>query len=839
MASPDFLEAKKALDQIYSEIGDYRKIVFWYDESRSFEDDIKLNSIENATIVVYDNNPIYLKHLLEVEDKDSNYLLYFPFEKPKDSDNWLLDTLLYSEVYYADQVALTMRNLELTNTDLRDVIEKHIKFFDNASRRKKLSQIIELSDNTSDRDFKYGIMSTLTKSKFNSLDYILRELMFDQDSTNYNELVKYGFENYLWKEIREYYNYVGLQKIDTLIRTFLMTTVHRNTKLTSFPKGYKAYVMDENQEDAEIFIESIKRDERYSELQKEYSEKLKISDSFIGYDINEYKSCDIFEDIDFIIIEKISKALIEGTYDFDFLKKIINDNRKTSIWWDNNQYKYLMLQASLNFYKSLDMVIQSGLTAEEYIEAYTDQYYKIDYNYRTTLTNFKLIDDDIENIILLEEKINLDYETIFLNKVSRCFNEALDKKQPNWDFNNTFVINKFYHYLEDLIGNKMFVIISDALRYEVGVELLQEINVNPVLKGNASIDYMISTIPSVTKTGMASLLPNREILLKDNKVLVDGLPSSGTEARDKILKQKSEDYAAISFSNIIDMSQKELRKYMSDKRLVYIFHDVIDKTGEKEEHKVFDSVQSSIKEIIDLIKKLYNNLQIANYVVTADHGFMYRKKSIHESEKYNDITKLKALETSKRYLITEDKIDLNYSHTFSLDYLGDNKLDVVTAYGYDSFKTQGGGINYIHGGTSLQEIIIPIIRISDLRSRTSKNKIGPVGVRLKSINRKITSRTFNLEFEQFEKVEDKKTKRNILVYFVDENGNYVSGKYPFIADSSLEDITSRISKVIFALKNIDFSRSKQYDLVLFDIDEDSEFDRIPFVIDLIGIKPLF
>ena len=72
------------------------------------------------------------------------------------------------------------------------------------------------------------------------------------------------------------------------------------------------------------------------------------------------------------------------------------------------------------------------------------------------------------------------------------------------------------------------------------------------------------------------------------------------------------------------------------------------------------------------------------------------------------------------------------------------------------FKTQGAGIQYVHGGTSLQETIVPIIHVSELRSRTDIEVARPVSVRLKSITRNITNRSFTLEFEQMEKVEEKK-----------------------------------------------------------------------------------
>jgi uncharacterized protein (TIGR02687 family) len=841
MASIDYIEVKKELENIFKEKVDgiYRRIIFWYDEAKNFLDDIKEDTFENAKVIIYDDNPIFVKYQLEKVDVESNYLVYFPYLKPINTENWLLDILMYSDEYYADTVALTMRNLGLTNTDLRRVIEKHIKFFDNSARRKKLQSIIAINDSTKDYELVYGMMAALVKSKYMTLNYILTELVFDLNGAKYDDLNKYGLVPDLWQEIGKIYGYGGLEKIESLINTFMVTTLIRKTRFEKVPNVLNAFIMKENSEDAEIFIEEIKDEPRFRELQDQVANRLKFVNTFNKANINEFKNCDVFEDIDKIIINRISDALENGTYDFDFFERIININRKTSVWWNIYEHQYKMLLSAIAFYKNIDMNIPTDLKAEEYIKNYTQQYYLIDQYYRHILNHFKQIEEPFETLIKLEEKVNLDYETIYLNKLSRCFNQALCEKNSEWKFNNISLTNQFYKNNLVINTNKVFVIISDALRYEIGAELVDKINVNPILRGSVELEYMISPIPSITKFGMASLLPNQKIEYVDGKVLVDGMPTSGVEARDKVLKKYSMSSVAINFESIFKMSQKEMRQFMSDKSIVYIYHDVIDTVGESQEHKVFQSIDESISEILNLIKKLYNNLQITNYYVTADHGFIYRKKKINESEKYSNIVSHNALETSKRYLVTEKDIDIEYTHKFNLGYLGDELHDVTTAYGYDTFKTQGGGINYIHGGTSLQEIIVPLIKVSELRSRVEKTQIGPVGVRLKSITRKITSRTFSLQFEQYEKVEDKKVERNVKVYFVDDNNEIVSGEYSFLANSHEDNLDSRVTNIRFALKNIDFNRNKRYELIMYDTDQDLEIERIQFVIDLISIKSLF
>ena len=69
-------------------------------------------------------------------------------------------------------------------------------------------------------------------------------------------------------------------------------------------------------------------------------------------------------------------------------------------------------------------------------------------------------------------------------------------------------------------------------------------------------------------------------------VLADSQSTVDTSARDAVLKAKRASYAAIRYDKINKMSRAELRSYMSDKSLVYIYHNVMDEAGEHNESKV-------------------------------------------------------------------------------------------------------------------------------------------------------------------------------------------------------------------------------------------------------------
>jgi len=839
MASLDYQEARKEIVRLFQENeGSSRKIIFWYDQPKNFKDDVIADNFGCCEVLVCDQNEFAVKKTLEHDDTNSNYLIYIPHAKPADKENWLLDILMYSEEYYADTVALTMRRLGLTNTDLRRVIEWHSKFFDAESRTKKLSNYIEVNDSMSSQSLTMAMMCVLVKAKSPSIESVLTELVFDDvKSSKYSELKKFGFEEYLWDEISRSYNYEGDQKISVLIKKFMFTALLEQKAdfgvLTSFYHQYQ--IEGPGKMDAKFFIDKIKQDKRYIDLQLNIAAELKIDRLIEERDVICLQEADIFECIDLEIIRKISSSLVIGSLDFEAFERVIS-YRLNSMWYEAHRAEYEIITSCMQFFRLIEKQIPGGLLATEYVKSYADSWYLVDTYYRRICSNFNTIESPIQEIEELIGRVESIYQTKFLDPLGKAYSDAL-KEQGEWVFPGINMSDGFYHEVQNKNYKKCFVIISDGLRYEIGHELYEKLRSDSILKGSVDISYAISPLPSETRFGMASLLPHVKLNYVNKAVLADSQSTADTAARDAILKVENKSYAAVRYDKIYKMSKTELRAYMSDKSIVYIYHNLVDETGEHNESKVFDVVEDAVKEILLLIRKLYNNLQLSNFYVTADHGFMYRRNEIEESKKYSNVMSLHAAETSKRYVMTDDKsIKIPYTLDFQLKDVSDGSYRVIVPYSYDLFKTQGGGIQYVHGGASLQETIVPVIHISELASKGTES-VTQVGVRLKSITRKITNRSFTLEFEQYEKVEERKLAVTCETFIVDENGAEVSGKYTFVAASDSDDADSRSTKIRFNLMNIEFDRSKCYYLILRNVAKPDEYlEKVQFTIDILQFK---
>ena len=173
MASIDYQGAKTEIENIFAHSDTQRKIIFWYDAPKNFKEDVENDTFPNCRVLICEQNEFEIKKTIEHEDPVSNFLVYVPSERPADTENWLLDILMYSEEYYADTVALTMRRLGITNTTLRKVVENHIKFFDNEDRTKKIKKYVQISNDTTPEALRIAMMAVLTKAAANTIESVL------------------------------------------------------------------------------------------------------------------------------------------------------------------------------------------------------------------------------------------------------------------------------------------------------------------------------------------------------------------------------------------------------------------------------------------------------------------------------------------------------------------------------------------------------------------------------------------------------------------------------------------------------------------------------------------
>ncbi len=148
--------------------------------------------------------------------------------------------------------------------------------------------------------------------------------------------------------------------------------------------------------------------------------------------------------------------------------------------------------------------------------------------------------------------------------------------------------------------------------------------------------------------------------------------------------------------------------------------------------------------------------------------------------------------------------------------------------GVSVFKT-GGGMNYVHGGASPQEMIIPCISV-----HAQKGIVDTKDVRLLLVTsmNKITNLMVNLDFLQEEPVSDTVKPLNARIRFEAEDGEVISNEVLYKADNKAEDPRERMFKLRFDIKRKTYSQDKKYFLKVIDDKKKSVVMERQVIIDL-------
>jgi uncharacterized protein (TIGR02687 family) len=333
---------------------------------------------------------------------------------------------------------------------------------------------------------------------------------------------------------------------------------------------------------------------------------------------------------------------------------------------------------------------------------------------------------------------------------------------------------------------KPFVIISDAFRYESAEELASRLNSEN--RYTAKNEPMLAMLPSYTQLGMAALLPGQTLEIESDKATVkrDGHETAGTENRAKILDRTLKGRGtAISHEAFMNLNKTQGRDLMKANEVIYIYHNTIDKTGDdrSSEGETFDAVEKTFDELTQLVKRI-TSINGSNILITADHGFLFQQKEIHQTDDVPRPDHLKLTNKNRRYLIGDGFQDVPSVKTFKaaqLGLLGTSEFCFPKSLG--RFPLQGSGKRFVHGGFSLQEIVIPMLSINKARS----NDIGQVEIDLMRVPPKITTGRFSISLFQKEAVTAKLHSRRVQVGLYSESGEELSEIKTIDFDSAEED----------------------------------------------------
>lgn len=825
-----------------------RKIIFWYDGQKKYENVIDKIKKEidnnNNEIIIYKNNSFAIRYYIEIENPNKNFVIYFPSNRPQDAQNDLLDLETssgYELNFNPDSTTKIIVELGLNDSN-RKIIEENEKFFGNQERRKKFKEF-ECEKNNS--TINYIITAILLGIKSVNSDDLMKNIIRIrfEDKAKFNKLQSFGNDKFIFNLFNKAFgtNIKEYSELSTLLKEFVFTYLLQDLSDKDLISNKFGNFILKQKDTTQVFVNKLMTDSKtskyYAKMANQVYEEFGLDEIFTIENLEKYRESDAFSIIDKNIILFIVNQLNNNIYNYDEYRNLIL-SRQAKFWYPKFENEYKLLLHTIDYFRDCDNGVKNikNSEIEDLVKLYDSDLYKIDYDYRKVVYYYNLLKDTDEFKDLLE-KVENQYINKYMYRLSTEWDKALERL-PKFNSNKLIMQNKFYSKfikpdVSETKNGRVIVIISDAFRYEIAKEL--NFKLSKIAK-NTKVSYMLGLVPSYTKLGKAALLPNKNISMIDGKddILVDGNKTSSTSDREKILQNENKDSLAIQYDELVnDYKKADWKKLFSGKKIVYIYHDEIDKIGENTSDEVFDASQKAIDQLYNLVDSLNKTFSGVNVYITADHGFFYRKGKVQD---INKVAKIEgALKQKSRYNYTSENINNEATISFDLNYIFDNSNGkyVNILKGYDIFTKQGEPEKYFHGGDLPQELIIPLI---DFKSARGSQESKPVGLVYTGLQSKITNTITYLDFAQNLPVNENNIESTYKIHFEDDDKNIISNEIKIVANRENTDIKDRYFKEKFVFKSMEYPIYKNYYLIILregnGSDKDIEVQRIKFDIDI-------
>lgn len=817
-----------------------RRIIFWYDEDREFEEKLDGLQLDNAKIVrLTGSNTFAVKKLLCADDLSSNFLVYSPLSFQKDDDNWLINVQLYSEEFRADLVSIWIDEMGLTSTPIiRKQVKNYRAFFDAKERRSKVASI--KSNITTAAQMHLAVMAALCSKndiQANSIVHTVIRAGLDIETNDiYQSFVTYGADTAFWAMVSQAtgYNEGDDSNLGRLAMHMLLTAATGTLHLDDLA-GLDAYISIPHQAYCyELVSDWIHGEDsrQLYEVARYVEDGARLYQRFSKLPVEALVCTECFPCIDECILTALMTEIRDHIIKVDVIKATV-EKRRTMAWYEDVSCYYEGILQVANMQAFFLEHADGFHTVEpaKIWKEYTTDYYRMDTFYRQFHLCFQkclkvsnpLLDDLFKHVT---EKVEGLYSHWFVGLLGENWSGASAENLEQ--FGRILEVPQqmdFYRSKVKPGTNRTYVIISDAFRYEVAASLAAQLRRETQSK--VELNSCQAIFPTVTKFGMAALLPHRELAAVEKSsgllsVLVDGQTADAGN-RDKILKLANKASVALKHDNIIGLKRAERQALVKGMEVVYIYHDKVDIASHTSDSAVFPACDEAISDIKNLVRIIVNEFGGTNIIITADHGFLYTYSPLSEDDKVDKTTPSEQdVEIDRRYLITRK--GANPEYLLPVKFLdGQSDFNAFAPRGNVRIKKKGGGLNFVHGGISLQEMVVPIVEYQHLRTATkayqrNRDKIDtkPVTLNLLSASKKISNMIFSLSFYQKEPVGDNREQATYLIYFTDSNGKQISDTCKIIADKTSENGQDRTFRCSFNLRSQKYSSQESYYLVIAD-----------------------
>ncbi|MGO5287662.1 BREX-1 system phosphatase PglZ type A [Pseudoscardovia suis] len=802
-------QVERLLAARFAQPGERGRIVLWRDATHEYADDVESMvgegsanpALRDVTLLTLANDPFTVRYRMfgDGDARSHKFLVYMPQPEPALADDWLLDLeLAYGPVFSADK--LTMIATEIlpdAPADVKatwlEVMRRHPDFFKNAQRVDRLAA--QLTNRDTEQDFMAKMVAVLLglKDGNHRLQDIWARLLTQYAAGKDDgiaQIERFGLGDFHWSGTRQIYHFeldrsAGPGATPT-VKDFVLW-LYRLAWNDFMPEGSQSHGGPNERDDAAAYA-NIKRDwgmwhsditmrGTLRTLSEGVSQTLGMARVVQGMEVHDLAQRDVYEDLDEALIGKLLHELEGGSISDDAVRDIVAERRRGEKLWPGDErlrqgYDYVTaasaLQATL---RNCTKLLDTMESPSQGMELYASELYKADQAYRHYVMARKQAESfDAPGLDRMMQGAYAAYQSA----LGAAWQQHVDTLAA-WHFDGVDAQAGFFDRevaprLES--GKKLIVIISDALRYEVAQELAQRMEEEN--RYTTSLGMQYSVLPSYTQLGMAALLPHKQLALDPERdgyyyALVDGKSATGTENRSRILGAVNG--KAVKAQDVLSMTGDEAKELFKSCDVLYVYHNTIDSTGDEtaSEGNTFEACGNAVRELIALVKKLASG-NATNFIVTADHGFLYQDAPFDATQSQTQWLSEKPqgealYQTKNRFCIGRNLAPARALTTFTTQQLGlanpaSDGIMVQVPNAHKQLRSGGQLKRYVHGGAALPEIVVPVLHIN--KGRSAAGDARDVAFDILQRTDRLSSRQLTVEFYQKEPVGGKVRPRTVL-----------------------------------------------------------------------------
>jgi len=846
-----------------------QSVVFWHDVEAEFATVVDELKIDDVMLLRLDDVPALQAKIAIERGAGQQWLLYSTQPEPEPARDWLLDVRLRSKTFRADSASILLEDLGLATQSLRQHLKERSKFLRAKDRVERLKRLVQPGDSALDLDRK--MLAVLTRADPPDLFAMLQRLYaacvvdgaadLSAQPKAWQDIAANDLTVPFWDLVQQHFGYSDSEPSlrDLLLRIFV-TDFCRGLDCDA-PRKLAHFVLPDRAlaANASLFAAQwrshIAHFASYNALAQAVAIDIDLVSVLAGFTAEQLAECMTFEDVELRVVQNLKQRIVDGAgANMDMVRTLMG-RRRDGHWANaflastNDRTRalaacYDALTAAADFFK-LKATHAAGFSfadAGTAFSQYRTELFRFDQFYR----HFHTAADAVEPMgwaVLhsLRDTIEGVYSGWFIPQLSAAWAKVIEGPKgllSHWRLPEATPQQMFFERkvlpLYDGGAKRVFVVISDAFRFEVADELVQQTNSKNRFK--ASLDSVLGVLPSYTALGMAALLPHQSLAYKEGAnvdVLADGHLVATLDQRSAHLKAFGG--IAVKAEELLALGKEKGRELVREHRLIYIYHDRIDMTGDKQasETKTFQAATQTVQELSQLLGFIINSLNGSTVLVTADHGFMYQESALDESDKSTlDDKPAGTLKAKKRYLVgknlgaTSKAWSGNTKTTAGTSDEG--SLDFWVPKGASRFHFTGGA-RFVHGSAMPQEIVVPVITVRE--SETEQAKTRPVNISLLGNADKVVTNTQRFEFIQTDAVSERVLPRSVVVSLRDGD-TLISDEQSVTFDSASQLLDERKRSLFLTVRAGSHDSSKRYDLVVRDAVTRVEVLRQPIKIDL-------